>query len=70
MAGTKLLVLLSVGFFAWTRSAGVAYFGSAALLVALSVKGVLKKLIKQPRPNPLKKTYGYRPVRFYFVVLC
>ncbi|KAF7338311.1 hypothetical protein MVEN_02056500 [Mycena venus] len=41
-----------------TRSAGVAYFGAGALACSLSVKFVLKRIIRQPRPVGKKKTYG------------
>ncbi|KAF7294948.1 Galactose oxidase [Mycena indigotica] len=50
---------LTAAVILFTRSAGVAYFGSTVLATTLSVKYVLKRLIKQPRP-PVgrKKTYG------------
>lgn len=46
----------------YTRSAGIAYFSVGALACSFTVKG-LKRLLRQPRPDPLhpklkKKSYG------------
>jgi len=54
---------LSVGFFLYTKSAGVAYFGSGAIACMFAVK-IVKKLVRQERPvmqrpgKKRKKTYG------------
>ncbi|KAJ7273697.1 phosphatidic acid phosphatase type 2/haloperoxidase [Mycena haematopus] len=56
---TNLVVIsiTAVGIL-WTRSAGVAYCGAAAVACSLSVK-ILKHGIRQPRPVlGRKKTYG------------
>lgn len=47
---------------AYTRSVGLAYFGTGAIMCSLSVK-MVKKFLKQPRPDPVhtsrrKLTYG------------
>ncbi|KAJ7063246.1 PAP2-domain-containing protein [Mycena amicta] len=53
---TALIALVIV----YSRSAGVAYFASGALSTTLSVKYIVKRIIRQPRPVLSgKKTYGW-----------
>ncbi|KIM88596.1 hypothetical protein PILCRDRAFT_62374 [Piloderma croceum F 1598] len=53
---------LTACYLAYTRSAGVAYFGAGATMCSLTVK-ILKRILRQPRPvhkngSHRKLTYG------------
>ncbi|PCH34020.1 PAP2-domain-containing protein [Wolfiporia cocos MD-104 SS10] len=53
---------LTAGFLLYTRSVGVAYFASGAVLCSLTVK-IVKRFVRQPRPiqtkhDRQKKSYG------------
>jgi dolichyldiphosphatase len=66
---TNLTVVgLTACYLAYTRSAGVAYFGAGAVMCSLTVK-ILKRILRQPRPvhkNGSHRKLTYGSVRSYF----
>ena len=58
---TSLTALVIV----YTRSAGVAYFAAGATACALSVKLVIKRIVRQPRPTHLVSSKTSRPKKTY-----
>lgn len=60
----RIVTALTAGFLLYTRSVGVAYFTTGALVCSLTVK-VIKRCLRQPRPlqvvagSKAKKSYGY-----------
>ncbi|KZT02493.1 PAP2-domain-containing protein [Laetiporus sulphureus 93-53] len=58
----SIVTTLTAGFLVYTRSAGVAYFATGAVICSMTVKAI-KRLVRQPRPvktirGRRKKSYG------------